>query len=289
MNAGHAAHAGVADLVAAIDACAGLLRRPQPLSDETVHEFRKTIKKSRALLRLLRESFGEHGYQLENTTLRDAGRCLAHARDARSLADIYLDFRERHPDAFRRLDGLAQGLQAKRATTRRGLYDSGRVPLALQALTASRERICRWQQAAAPDASTIEEGIRRIHRAGRKALRAASKDGSPEAMHELRKQVKYLANALKALHAGKGEKPAGAEACADELANILGEIHDLARLESHLGGAAGRGVDPDRKREIADLMARRLGKLGKRARSLGAKLYGEKSRCFAHELRKDAT
>ena len=53
--------------------------------DEAVHEARKSLKKVRAVLRLVRPVVGEKGYRRENTCFRDAGRPLSVARDAQIL------------------------------------------------------------------------------------------------------------------------------------------------------------------------------------------------------------
>src|SRR5690349_17569591 len=51
--------------------------------DDTVHEVRKSLKRLRALLRLLRHSLGRDEYRRENLALRDAARPLAVVRDAK--------------------------------------------------------------------------------------------------------------------------------------------------------------------------------------------------------------
>ena len=56
--------------------------RAGPRRHEAVHEARKSSKKLRALVRLMRDAIGEKRYRRENTTLRDAVRPLAAMRDA---------------------------------------------------------------------------------------------------------------------------------------------------------------------------------------------------------------
>lgn len=82
------------------------------ISDETVHDVRKVLKKARADLRLLRQGIKEAAYRQENTILRDAGRSLRAPRDAKSLIDAF--------DSFcRRVAGQLPG--AKLAPFRRQL------------------------------------------------------------------------------------------------------------------------------------------------------------------------
>ncbi|MBA2240994.1 MAG: CHAD domain-containing protein, partial [Solirubrobacterales bacterium] len=62
------------------------LRRTSASDDEAtaeaVHEARKDLKKTRSVLRLVREGLERERYREQNARLRDAGRGLAGARDA---------------------------------------------------------------------------------------------------------------------------------------------------------------------------------------------------------------
>jgi hypothetical protein len=55
--------------------------------DEAVCAARKSIKKPRAVLRLVRPAIDAKTYCQENTYLRDAGRPLSEVRDARTFID----------------------------------------------------------------------------------------------------------------------------------------------------------------------------------------------------------
>ena len=57
-----------------IDTSLALLDAGAPLSPEALHELRKTIKKLRALLKLVGPVFP--GYSAENRVLRDAARAV---------------------------------------------------------------------------------------------------------------------------------------------------------------------------------------------------------------------
>ncbi|MEO1277433.1 MAG: CHAD domain-containing protein, partial [Planctomycetota bacterium] len=66
-----------------------------------VHEARRRCKQIRALLRLVRPSFGK--YEAENAAVRDAARSLADLRDAQSIVDAFdrlLIASDLRPDRF---------------------------------------------------------------------------------------------------------------------------------------------------------------------------------------------
>src|SRR3954449_13245012 len=64
---------------------------------EAVHDARKRIKKTRALLRLARPAMTRGAFQRRNRTLRDTARGLSGARDADVMAETVSDLAERYP------------------------------------------------------------------------------------------------------------------------------------------------------------------------------------------------
>jgi CHAD domain-containing protein len=76
------------------DAARALDSRGAP-SDESVHRARKTLKRARASLRLLRGAVGHSTYRRENACLRDAARSLSRVRDARVMMETLDDLVKR--------------------------------------------------------------------------------------------------------------------------------------------------------------------------------------------------
>jgi CHAD domain-containing protein len=252
----------------------------QPLSDESVHAARKALKKARAALRLLRPGLGEALFRAENRALRDAGRCLSPLRDTKSQLDALSDLQIRHARKLRRLgrggrlDGLKSGLRADQARARRELlHPSKGLQECLRLLRDSEARAQRADFALMKEAP-LRVGLRRIYRKGKKALAKAGKAGTAEALHEWRKQVKYLHDALNALHGADAGEAAKIAKHADKLAERLGDDHDLAVLSQRKRAA----------KKLRKLIAARRRKLQKRAFALGAKLYGERPKRIAARL-----
>jgi len=271
------------ELLAALNEVLQALRQ-QPASDETVHTARKGIKRARAALRLLRAPLGEAVFNRENTALRDAGRCLAPLRDAKSLVDAYETFRDRHP---RRLQGepydaLALQLRARLDGQRRELERSGTLlQKCMGLITTCREQV-NHRHIDAAHALAIPAGLQRIYRRGRKTRAIAHRKSSPHALHEWRKQVKYLSNALKVLD-GSGRKLRKITKHSDQLADRLGEDHDLAELLQVLGDPQA-GLDVGQRNELASLIEGRRTRLQKKAQAIGSKIYGRKPEHFLSQL-----
>ncbi len=254
-------------------AIAGLGSRP--LSDEAVHAARKALKKARAALRLLRPALGEAAFRAQNAGLRDAGRALAPLRNNASLLGALEALGKRHPElmqhkAAERLNGQ---LLANRERARRRLAGRQGLDACLRVLERSRRRSMQ-PSVTGIGGALLKPGLKRVYRTGRNAFSQARKTPSAEALHEWRKQVKYLANALEILQVQDGRAHAVA-AQAETLAQALGEHHDLSELA---------GLVPP-KSVLRALIDQRRRKIEKRAFKTGQALYRDRPGRFAARLR----
>ena len=272
-------------LVGQIEEAGRELRLRHP-SDDSVHAVRKAIKKARAAVRLMREIYGKVCYRKINATLRDAGRLLAPLRDAKSMADGFRAFHARNAAQLHGADAAALAAQLRdrlRAQRRRVSREPATLRACKSLLAEARTHITGLHLAGSRAA--ILKGLRRIYRRGRRALAAARRAGTPRALHEWRKQVKYLRNALDILEAGSSARGARLGKRADKLADALGEDHELAELDRHFANLERVAVEARTRRTLSALIARRRAKLQKRAYALGAKIYAQKPRHFAPWLR----
>lgn len=203
-------------------------------TDEAVHEARKAIKKSRTALRLLRPALSRSRYQRANRTLRDAAHVLNALRDARVLIQTLADLRRGTPalQANPAAAGLAVRLQQELSEAQRGL-DAG--TLRRQCRTLRRmERRAGQLSVGRQGWSVLGPAIRRVYRQGRRVLPTASRHPPDEALHEWRKQVKYLRYGLKMLRPLQPALLSGLEKQASTIATQLGEAHDLALLQARV-------------------------------------------------------
>lgn len=246
---------------------------PRPLADESVHVARKALKKGRAALRLLRPALGERAFRRENARLRDAGRHLAPLRNNASLLGALEALGKRYPGALRGKEAarLMGELRARREEARRRLHGARGLDRWMRVLEGLRRRAAG--PLAAIDAAPLRRGLRRTYRTGRKAYARALRAPGPRALHEWRKQVKYLANAL-AILGPRGARAAAAARKANVLAGDLGEHHDLSALA---------GLVPPRS-ALRKIIDQRRDKLAKRALRAGEALYRDKPRQFARSV-----
>ena len=83
--------------------------------DEAIHEARKSVKKVRALMRLVQPEMGD-AYREETRTLRGAGRKLSELRDASSVIESLEKLQQGYPKELRRpvFDSVRQGLLTRK-------------------------------------------------------------------------------------------------------------------------------------------------------------------------------
>jgi len=265
-----------------IDDALGLLSKRR-LSDEDIHEARKSLKKARAFLRLLKPGLAAAAYRVGNSNLRDAARPLSALRDAKVLPDALGMLAQHYGKPLRVLDlgGLEKKLRSQKAKLRHDILHTD-----LTILAHSR-RLLREARAAAKQLrirgdnwEVVSPALKQVYRQGRRALAAARDQTSPEAFHECRKQAKYLRYALETL---EPLWPPVIHSLADqahELTNYLGDDHDLTVLRQKAQDTLSAADEA----ALAALIERLQMELRQKALRLGSKLYEEKPEVFTHRF-----
>jgi CHAD domain-containing protein len=243
-----------------------------------VHEARKTIKRMRAMARLLRRETGEQEFAHVDATLRQAGKRLAGARDAEVRIATLGDLRARHPDE---LGGEAiEQLLARLEQDRAGTQGPDPELAVLADIAEMRRDLLRWNLLE-HDSAALSVGLRAIYRDGRHRYKRVrrSRARDPERMHDWRKRVKSLYYALDMLGGKRAPATAKLTRRTDRLGEVLGEEHDLWMLKSFVED--DRLLDRRTLELLLTLVERRRKRLRKRALKLGARLYARKPSRFA--------
>src|SRR5689334_16993125 len=198
-----------------------------------IHNARKSFKRQRALLRLVRDELGDARYGRENAAFRDHGRRLAGVRDAKVLVEtldgLVARFAEEIPeDAFA---GLRSALVTEeRAAHAEAKGDQAAIVDTVTGLGQARNRVATWRLASDDGYGALAPGFERIYRRGRRALRAARKKPDAEHLHELRKRAKDLWHAAQVARPVTPKRMKKLASRAHRLSDLVGEHHDLAVL-----------------------------------------------------------
>ncbi len=253
-------------------------------TDDRIHAVRKSLKRLRALVRLVRFSIGSTTYRHENESFRDAARPLSEVRDAKVLIEQLdklekLSRREDKAAVFRPARKILKKRQSE--VRERILSEKDTFAATAETIESAMKRLPEWTDFSG-QWKEIAKGIKRVYRSGRKAFDEVKAEPSVEKLHEWRKQAKYLRHQLELLTPSWPKVLGQLAAQANELADILGDDHDLAVLQSILRNGAQRLSSSD---EICRLIDHRRLKLQADAVAKGELLYRERPAEFVRRLR----
>ena len=248
--------------IAAFDeASAWLVSRTAPL-ERRVHLTRRSIKRLRAMLRLLKPSYGQKITPI-NAALRDAARALSGARDVAVVRQT-----------LNAIEKLLSLLPEEKAVP------PGHAMGEAKSLIATARRVLATLHLHENHALTnnIIEGYVAIYRKGQKGLHASEENPTTDGLHEWRKAVqdrRYAAQLFRADWPESGEAPAKA---LGTLSDLLGVDHDLAMVADFLEQVGeDEQLDFVECRALLTLVNRERVKRREKAVALGHELYGSKT------------
>jgi CHAD domain-containing protein len=246
-----------------------------------VHATRKHIKKTRALLRLIREKIGPEIFREENRCLREAAGAFSGPRDAWVQLQLLEKLRAQapHGTAF---EQTAAMLQAEIAT-HAGTFGPQR-----REAESALQRICDRLDGWPLEGLGIDDlycALRSSYRCARKCFRRVRVEGTPESFHSWRKRVKDIWYQLRFLQNLNPALMGKLTAEARTLGQKLGTLHDLAffriRLEAETGSLEEeRGV-------LLGLICAREHELEEIVLDLGACFFAGKPGAFERRLLRD--
>jgi len=190
-----------------------------------VHETRKSLKRVRALLRLLRPALGDDVFRGENGALRDIGLGLSGARDQHVLTETVDKLQ-----AAGTLNGkaLINSLRAA-ITSADGHGEPLTTDKAVQQLDAAKKRLAAITFGAS-GFDLVGAGLERSYRRARRAFKHAYANPNDEAFHEWRKGTQQHWRQMLLLSRAWPDYLGARAAEARALSQILGDDHDLAML-----------------------------------------------------------
>jgi CHAD domain-containing protein len=257
------------------------LEEPGHSDAVAVHDYRKAMKRWRALLRLLEPFLGDDGRRLRGEA-RDFARELAGARDAQSgiealedLADGDTALSARTVASIRgRLDTIRLGAEAET------LAQAGRARL-IVALDAASDEIDGWPLGELTFSELARELTETYRRAREDAPTEDWRKVEPDVLHALRSRVvahRYQMELIEPLWPKFGRLWV---AEAQRLRDRLGAFQDLSVLQGFT--APHQPLAPWRSR-LVPLIAARQATHAKAAQRMAGRLFAERPRAFRKRL-----
>lgn len=245
--------------------------------DAAIHDARKTLKRLRALARLVRGGLPQSDYGRANTTFRDAARALAPLRDSAVLVETFDKLVDAQLDRLspQVLAQMRAVLTAQRASVAHAVVREQRT--VQRVVTTLREaRVAVDAQTVVGDGFALfDTGLTRLYRRGREAMLTAYADDAADAFHEWRKSVKYLWYAYDVLRPIAPVELGAAVKRLKAISRLLGDAHDLHVLAVHLTDVAV-DVDAGSLETLVGLCHERRRALEAEAAYPGLRLYARR-------------
>jgi CHAD domain-containing protein len=261
-----------AALLAELGDAIATLSDPTP---ENIHGARKSAKRARAYLRLMRGTTAHLAARQAERQVRDAGRLISELRDAHVLDQTLAGLAGGDERDAAALADLRASLRQEAAVHQHADHP---VEAAAGALAEAREAVAAldydWV-----DATALEAALRRSYRLARRRMREALKEETAEHLHAWRKAAKHHRHQCELLSALWPALAARGEALAD-LGDALGDHHDLSVALERLN----ERCNPE---QIAGVIARaetRLRRSTNAAFDLGERLFADKPRKWQMSL-----
>ncbi|HEX6222538.1 MAG TPA: CHAD domain-containing protein [Acidimicrobiia bacterium] len=259
-----------------------------------VHESRKSIKRVRALLRLVRSEIPERIYDFENTSLRDTARLISVVRSAQGVLNAAVSIHQLYGDllAVGTFEELITRLERRRDMAELSTLEAphlvGRV---VRGLERAYQRYASWPTD--PEAQkvyglgirdhydSVSPGLSSTYDRGRQTMVTAYRRGGPSAFHEWRKRVKDMRHQMEFLAPLWPEVVVGTAMTLDRLGNILGEDNDLAELQRLLRERPDLCSNPRERSLFRALAGQRRSELQLAGEILGRRVYAEKTKSLS--------
>lgn len=205
-----------------------------PPRNKDVYEARKTFKRLRALLRLVRTHLLPETYARENVTFRDAGQRLAPLRDSIVTVETLDKARDGFPSsAINAYQDARQLLMVHHEEQARIFWAGDGVAQVIDSLDHAFRRAQVWRLQE-DEWQMFQQNLARGWSWGNRFMLYAQTTPTPEILHEWRKQVKLFWYYLQFMNPIAPEELSPMIAEWDTLGDVLGKAHDYAVLEETL-------------------------------------------------------
>ncbi len=253
---------------------------------EAIHEARKSIKKVRGILKLMRPEL-DAAYRRENARLRDIGRRLSDFRDADAIIETFDSVVGKYKQKLQSntLAAIRRGLSRDKREKEKSENVARVMAQSASGLRGLLRSVRSWPLQ--KDGFTaLAPGLKQTYRDGREVMRAAARTDRPEDYHEWRKRAKDHWYHVRLMESLWTEVMQAREAGLHDLETWLGDDHNLVVLCDRLR------KDPDRYGGEGDvqlfttLAHEQQNELRAKAKSLGERVYEQKPKLFVRDIEK---
>lgn len=252
--------------------------------DEAVYEARKSVKKIRAVLRLLRQGLGKT-YRVENNRLRTVAHQLSSVRDVDAMTETMKAVRSHYPRLVTPsiFAAINRELAARQHVTIARLNPDRRAPRAAHMLGQSARKI-RRQVRRVSGARLVQAGVTHAYRRARKTMAHVRQRPEDLLFHAWRRRVKDHRYHMRLLESISATAHARARRL-KRLDTWLGDDHNLVLLRATILNAPERFGRHRATAAVVGGIDAYQTTLRKRALKLGKRLFAHRPKVFRKSVR----
>jgi len=222
-----------------------LVGRGRDISDRDIHDARVSLKKARALLKLLRSQLHDDFYLREYETISKSGKALCALRESAVHRKLLKDIRKKHPDIFKKLSNPEIDRLVRKPEKDQGL--PGESLKILDEVSASLKKSLyriRFEAMGNLKQAVLLKELVTTWAVVRNAFLVCRNDPSAKKIHEFRKRAKDFLYQLAFFKPINPSRIRSVQKKTEEMTQDLGRHHDLAMLLKAIGYRYNPGNDP---------------------------------------------
>ena len=273
-------------LVSGIKDAANVLSLSQGLHREQFKQARKSLKKARAVLYLLRDSISESKFSEEEKNLKNLSRTFRDVRDAHVTEEVFMAFSKAHQKELDKEEWaeLMQALVAEsKKTVERVFQEEKKLREAIALLQAAMERIPEIKIKGSPW-SSIEECLRTTFLECFEYSEACQDTQEEEYFVAWRKAVKFLRVELDFFIEALNPEIKKWNQELHTLSDALGEYQDLTLIEEQIQACEKSIQSKKAFQKLEKLLHERKKNLRKTTRKLGREIFNTKPKAFVKDF-----
>jgi CHAD domain-containing protein len=248
--------------------------------EEDIHRVRTTIKRLRALLRLIRPAIDPAFFNRENARLRTAAALLSFARDAEVARGTLKTLPVSDEIDREAVKSVLSGLETR---VEPAADFQGTIAEVNRHLEQTRLNFHRVKLRGS-DREVLEAGIRAVYRQGRRRMKAAIKQGQDNAFHRWRIRAKNLYYELQFLESVSAKRVGQIVSRLSELEDQIGHDHDAAVLRAWLKKQPETFGGDETVHRVVTCLDSQTRELRQKVVPLGRKIWRLNPRRFAQKI-----
>lgn len=253
---------------------------------KTIHEVRKSIKRIRAALRLIRDEIGYSHYLRENMFFRDLSRKMAPMRDSFVLCQTFKSLENNYPGLISTKDYsyLEEQLSIQiKQDHDRFIETSGGFTQVLTDISRAEQRIdqyCRLRNGFI----SFKKGIRRIYKKGHLLHSRILPPFDMVQLHEYRKISKYLQFQMEFIQPVYPKLLKAYTATIDNHTELLGDVRDHDRLGLYIKNTAVKKIPSATKNKLQEKIMNLKEEMLEKVLPKSEMIYAEKPKEFIKRI-----